>query len=99
MWRVARWLRPAVGTRPRGQAWELIWLGGMAVTMWIFIVADCLAGVAAVAGITVFSEAVKAIRRRRSGRLDKQVERSVSAELSDESLQSVLTCWSKRYRR
>lgn len=99
MRRVAKWLRRVVRTRPRGQAWELIWSGGMAVTMWLFIVADCLAGVATIAGIAMFSEAVKAIRRRRRGRLDKHVERSVAAELTDESLQSVLTCWSKRYRR
>lgn len=99
MRRVAGWLRRVVRTRPRGQVWDLIWSGGMAVTMWLFIVADCLAGVAAIAGIAMFSEAVKVIRRRRRGRLDKHVERSVSAELTDESLQSVLTCWSKRYRR
>ena len=45
----------------------LVWWGGMAVLMWLFIIADWPAGVAAVAGTAVVVEAVKLIRRRRRG--------------------------------
>ncbi len=99
MRRVARWLRRAESACQHGAAWELVWLGGMAVLMWLFIMADCLAGVATVAGTAMVAEAVKWFRRRGRGRVDKPVERMVDAELSDESLQQLLTCWSKRYRR
>ena len=92
------WLRGDGRGRARERAGLLVWFVA-AVAMWVSIIAGSVAAVSAIAVTVVLIEVRVRVRRRRRVRADRLVAGLIGDQLSDDGLQQVLACWSKRYRR